>query len=237
MRHDAEKKKEVVRSSCQVHGSRLRSCLLAVFVVLLLLFVWGAACSPPQVPSEPSIPSEPPPSPPASLPQPPPVSSSPQPIAWSADGVVSSGEYTNINTYGDYEINWTSDEKYVYIGLKVKTNGWVALGIQPGLMMNNADIVLGDVSDGKVAVYDQFSTGNFGPHVSDTELGGTNDILEFGGTEVGGYTTIEFKRALDTGDKYDHPLLKGVNKIIWAYGSDDQSKIKHVSRGYGELDL
>jgi hypothetical protein len=172
------------------------------------------------------------------LPQTPPVSSVPQPVAWSADGVISSsGEYTNINTYGDYEINWTSDEKYIYIGLKVKTSGWVALGIQPGLMMKDADIILGDISDGKVAVYDQFSTGNFGPHLSDTELGGINDILEFGGTETGGYTTIEFKRALDTGDEYDHPLLKGVNKIIWAYGSDDQSKIKHVSRGYGELDL
>jgi hypothetical protein len=219
-------------SSKQVYYNRLPMCLLTIFIVLLLLFVLGVACSPPQLPSEPS------PAPPSeSLPQTTPVSSAPQPIAWSADGVISSGEYTNINTYGDYEINWTSDEKYIYIGLKVKTSGWVALGIQPGTLMKNADMVLGFVSDNKTTVYDQFSTGDFGPHLSDTELGGTNDILDFGGQEVGGYTIIEFKRALDTGDKYDHPLLKGVNTIIWAYGSDDQSKIKHVSRGYGELDL
>jgi hypothetical protein len=113
----------------------------------------------------------------------------------------------------------------------------VAVGIQPGVMMNKADIILGDVSDDKVAVYDQYSTGNFGPHQSDEQLGGTNDILESGGKEADGYTTIEFKRALDTGDKYDHPLVTGVNKIIWAYGSDDQVTVRHFNRGYGEIDL
>jgi len=223
--------------SSQVHGKRLQRCLLTVFVVLLLLLVWGVACAPPQVPSEPSLPSEPPLAPPESLPPAPPVSPAPQPGAWSADGVISSGEYTNVNTYGDYEINWSGDEEYIYIGLKVKTIGWVAFGIQPGTLMKEADMVLGFVSDDKTTVYDQFSTGDFGPHPPDTELGGTNDILEFGGKEAGGYSTIEFKRALNTGDQYDHQLLKGVNKIIWAYGSDDQSKIKHVSRGYGELVL
>jgi len=103
--------------------------------------------------------------------------------------------------------------------------------------MKNADMVLGSVEDGEATVYDQFSTGDFGPHKADTELGGTDDILEFGGKEAGGYTIIEFKRALNTGDKYDHPLSKGANKIIWSYGSDDKSTIKHVNRGYGELDL
>jgi hypothetical protein len=216
----------------RIYLSRLHRCVFAVFAVLLLLFMMlAAACSPSRVPSEP------PPVPQTPSEQPPPDTTMRPTATWTADGVISSGEYTNTNTYGDYEINWTSDDKYVYIGLKVKTDGWVAVGIQPGLLMMDADIILGDISDGKVTVDDQFSTGNFGPHVSDVELGGTNDILEFGGKEAGGYTTIEFKRALDTGDKYDHPLVKGVNKIIWAYGSDDQVTVKHINRGYGELDL
>jgi len=214
-------------SSSRAYGDRLQMYLLADFVVLLLLFILGAACSQPQVPSEP---------PPAS-PQTPPGSSAPQPTEWSADGIITDGEYTKVNTYGDYEISWASDEEYIYVGLKVKTTGWVAVGIQPGSLMKNADMVLGSVEDGEAAVYDHFSTGNFGPHLPDTELGGTDDILEFGGEEAAAYTTIEFKRALNTGDKYDHPLLKGVNKIIWSYGSDDKSTIKHVNRGYGELDL
>ena len=78
---------------------------------------------------------------------------------------------------------------------------------------------------------------DFGPHPQDTELGGTNDILEFAGKEEDGYTTIEFKRKLDTGDKYDNPLVKGKNQILWSYGPDDTATSKHVNRGYGEISL
>jgi hypothetical protein len=86
-------------------------------------------------------------------------------------------------------------------------------------------------------VYDLFSTGDFGPHPPDIEQGGVNNILEFGGKEEGGYTTIEFKRALDTGDRYDRAFVRGSNKIIWSYGSSDSLAMKHINRGYGELEL
>jgi len=221
----------------QLRLSGLLGYLFTVVALLCLVFIWNAACSAPQVPSQPPTPAEPTSTPQTPTEQPP-LDTTMRPTAtWAADGVISSGEYTNTNVYGDYEINWKSDEQYIYIGLKVNTTGWIAVGIQPGLMMNEADIIIGDVSDGKATIDDQYSTGNFGPHVSDEQLGGTNDILEFGGKEMMGHTLIEFKRALDTGDKYDHPLMKGVNKIIWAYGSDDQLTVKHFNRGYGEIGL
>jgi hypothetical protein len=218
-------------SSNQIHGDRWQRYLLSGFVALLLLCVLAAACSQPQVPSEP-----PPVSPPTSSQTPPPPPA-PQAAEWSADGVISDGEYNKSNTYGDYEINWASDEEYIYIGLKVKTTGWVAVGTQPGTTMKDADMVLGFVNDGKATVYDVYSTGDFGPHPPDTELGGTDDIIEFGGKEMDGYTTIEFKRLLDTGDKYDRPFSMGTNQIIWSYGSSDQQTTKHVNRGIGEIDL
>ena len=160
------------------------------------------------------------------------------PAVWTADGVIKGGEYTNKISLGvDYELYWKSDGQYIYIAMKAKTSGWVAVGIQPGSMMKDADMMFGFVKDGKTMVSDTFSTGSYGPHPPDTDLGGKNNILEFGGREEGGYTIIEFKRALTTGDKYDHPLSKGVNKIIWAYGSDDELTPKHIVRGYGEIDL
>jgi hypothetical protein len=216
-------------SSNQIHGDRWQRYLLSGFVVLSLLFVLGAACSP-------QVSSEPPTSPPTS-PQTPPDSSAPSPVEWSADGIITDGEYGGAATFGDYEIHWTSDGNYIYIGMKAKTSGWLAVGTQPGTTMKDADLVMGFVSDGKATVYDLYSTGDFGPHPPDTELGGTNDIIEFGGKEMGGYTTIEFKRLLDTGDKYDRLFSVGANTIMWSYGSDDQSTIKHVNRGLGEIDL
>ena len=158
-------------------------------------------------------------------------------VAWIADGVISPGEYARTNTYSDYQISWSNDGTYICIGMKAKTTGWVAVGFGPELMMKNADIVMGYVADGKAEVLDLFSTGEFGPHPPDTQLGGTVDIIESAAKVDNGYTTVEFKRKLDTGDKYDKPLVKGTNKIIWAFGSEPNATLKHMSRGLGEIDI
>jgi len=170
-------------------------------------------------------------SPPAPEPTPPLVEE------WSADGVIKANEYHSSNKYDDYELYWRSDEQYLYIGMKAKTNGWVSIGIQPGSKMKDADMIFGFVEDGQVTVMDLFSTGNFGPHPPDVELGGTDDILVFGGEEEGEFTTIEFKRALSTNDNYDLPIMAGVNKIIWSFGSNDSFTQKHARRGNGEIDI
>ena len=193
-----------------------------VALVVMLLLILSISCKTPT---------------PELTPQPSPQST--PTTTWAPDGIITTGEYAKVKTYGDYEIHWFSDEQYIYIGLKAKTSGWVAVGIQPEpkLEKKNADLVLGFVKDGQTIVYDLFSTDRHGPHHPDTDLGGTNDILEFGGKEDNGYTTIEFKRALNTGDPYDHQLYEGENEIIWAYGLEDDPSSEHAKKGYGEIDL
>jgi hypothetical protein len=156
---------------------------------------------------------------------------------WAADGIISVGEYSNSGVYGNYEIHWKSDEQYIYAGMKARTGGHVSIGFQPGSRMKNADMVFGFIENGEVTIHDMFSTGDFGPHPPDTDLGGTFDIAEYGGKEEGGFTTIEFKRALVTDDQYDNPLSSGVNPIIWSYGSSDSLTRQHSNRGYGEIEL
>jgi hypothetical protein len=207
--------------------SNFALCLTGLIVLFLLFGILSLTCAPQGTVIQPPV-TQPPESP--TLP-------TPQPAKWSADGAITDVEYTKTKAFGDYEIYWTSDEQYIYIGMKAKTSGWLALGIQPGTKMKDADMVMGVVSDGKATIYDSFCTGDYGPHSPDTELGGTDDIIESGGQEVGGYTIIEFKRLLDTGDKYDLPVSKGTNKIIWSYSLDEQPTKKHVSRGYGEIDF
>ena len=209
---------------------------------ILLLAIFSLSCaqqSPSSLPTLAPAPTpspSPPASPPAPSPQPPPA-----PVLsagkWVADGVISAGEYTGSRNYGNYELYWTSDATYIYIGMKAKTSGWIALGLQLGFRMKDADMIMGNIKGGKVGVDDLFSTGDFGPHLPDIQQGGVYNIIEFGGKEEGGYIVIEFKRALDTGDKYDRPFVKGVNKIIWAYGSDSNTNMKHTSRGYGDIEL
>ena len=174
---------------------------------------------------------------PTPTPAPAPLPAPPLEEEWSADGIIKAREYFGANNYGDYDIYWRSDGEYICIGMKARTSGWVAMAIQPGKRMKDADMVFGFIKDGEVTVYDLFSTGDFGPHPPDTELGGTNDILDFGGKEESDYTVIEFKRALDTTEEYDNKLSGGRNQIIWAYGSADELTLKHSKRGYGEINL
>jgi outer membrane protein assembly factor BamB len=168
-----------------------------------------------------------------------PPSTSTAAASFKADGIIGDGEYEHRQTFdnGNYELYWSNDASNIYVAMKAKTTGFVSMAVQPGKTMLDADMIFGFVKDGKTEIYDLFSTGAFGPHPQDTELGGTDDILESGGKEENGYTVIEFKRALKTGDKYDQELAKGNNQVLWAYGPSDSLDVKHSARGYGEITI
>jgi len=151
------------------------------------------------------------------------------------DGIISDTEYDlyTIFSDGDYKLYWEKNGSEIFFGMIGKTTGWVSLGINPSLMMLDADMIFGWVnSNGTVEVIDAYATGPMGPHPPDNELGGTSDILEFNGTEVDGVTTIEFKRLLATSDSYDQPLPSTEDvKILWALGSSDSFDAPHVKKG------
>ncbi|UCC16877.1 MAG: hypothetical protein JSU58_11070 [Dehalococcoidales bacterium] len=154
------------------------------------------------------------------------------PVEWKADGILTPGEY--LSEYGSpssaFEIRWNTDNDFIYFGIRANTKGWLSIGLEPESRMNNADMILGMVVNGEAVVSDQFSTGIYGPHIPDTELGGTDDIIEYDGREVDGVTVIEFKRSLDTGDEYDKNISGDSVSLIWSYGSDDDFTRKHIAR-------
>jgi len=137
---------------------------------------------------------------------------------WKLDGVVEENEYVHSLEVADgrYLVHWRNDDEYLYMALEGQTDGWVSIGFEPS-----------------------YSTGPTGPHPTDEELGGTNDVLEYGGSEKDGYTVVEFKRNLDTQDKYDKTFARGQTiKIIWAFADVDELETKHnIARGSGELTL
>ncbi|ACJ16364.1 DOMON [Thermococcus onnurineus NA1] len=160
---------------------------------------------------------------------------------WKADGVIGENEYSHkLSLANDkFVVYWRNDEEYLYVALKGQTTGWVAIGFEPSVAMKDADMIFGWVQDGQIVVIDAYSTGTYGPHPPDGELGGTNDILAFAGKEENGYTVIEFKRKLDTGDKYDKVFKPGQKiKFIFAMADVDDFTTKHnIARGSGELTL
>jgi hypothetical protein len=162
----------------------------------------------------------------------------------TVDGLVDEGEYTKSKSlgglFGNYKIYWSSDESFFYIALKAKTDGWVAVGFQPepGDIKKDVDFILGYVSNGEAFVFDLFSERAEGPHRFDESLGGSNNIIDYDGSENDGYTVIEFKRVLNTSDPYDYIVTPGSVNILWSYSPDDDISEAHEGhRGYSTIDF
>ena len=163
-----------------------------------------------------------------------------QPVTadWVADGMISEGEYSQDQglSGGKFEVHWKNDADNLYMGRRGKTDGWLAVGFEPTVWMKDADMILGRVIDGQTTVLDLYSTGNYGPHPQDVELGGTDDILESGGREGDGYTVIEFRRKMDTGDRWDKAFATGQTvEMIWSTSGSDSDDVRHELDGENEL--
>ena len=168
---------------------------------------------------------------------------------WKADGIVNEGEYTRSMLLqaptrqgysgGDMQISWRNDEEDLYLALNGSTLGWLALGFEPLEWMKDSDIILASVDKGTAVVLDEYCTGNYGPHIEDTMLGGTDDIQEFSGSESAGRTTIELKRSLQSSDRFDKSFTPGqAVSIIWALSDNPDISQKHdVAYGEGILSL
>jgi len=164
---------------------------------------------------------------------------------WKPDGVVGTGEYARSielsvgNISRNITLYWKNDADMLYMAMRGGTRGWVAVGFEPSEKMKDADMVMGFVNSSNVTVQDQYSTGTYGPHAVDTTLGGTNDILEYGGREDGNYTTIEFSRKMNTGDSYDKAFNSSqMVELIWSMASTDSIRLKHnLARGEGNISL
>ena len=166
-------------------------------------------------------------------------------LPWSTavpilDGTIGRDEYGAMMTFGGgkFNLHWSLDGDEVYFALQGETTGWVALGLEPTRAMQDADMLMGWVEGGRASVLDAFSTGAFGPHPPDTDLGGSSDILDFAGSERNGITTIELKRKLSTRDRYDKAVAtRGTMSIIWAVGRSDSYLTKHADAGSGVISM
>ncbi|RQW81223.1 MAG: DUF2202 domain-containing protein [Methanothrix sp.] len=168
---------------------------------------------------------------------------------WKPDGVVSPNEYARSMTLhgassngysgGILEISWKNDAESLYMALNGSGGGWISIGFEPSEWMKDADIIMGSVQNGRATVLDEYCTGNYGPHENDTNLGGTYDIEQFGGSASGQNTVIEFNRRMNTTDRFDKAFTRGqAVSIIWAIADGTDENVKHnVAKGEGILNL
>lgn len=160
-----------------------------------------------------------------------------QPIAWTSDGTVTDNEYSQFQAIGPLQVFTRVEGDQVCMALRSQNKGYISLGIRPEVKMQGSDDIICAMDGNTAVILDAYSTGPFGPHPLDTELGGTDDILEPSGSQANDWVTFEFKRQLVTGDSNDKPLNIGDNPVIWAIGRTANTDAEHTRRGSGTLTL
>jgi hypothetical protein len=156
----------------------------------------------------------------------------------TVDGIIGEQEYNFSANFGGgiFNLYWYVDNDDIYFAMSANNNaGWIAVGFEPEFRMQGADIIFAWVSSANVTtIFDTYANAPVGSHPVDTDLGGTNDILSSAGTEVGGVTTVEFSRKLNSSDIYDKNISTEVPvNIIWSFGNADSFSLQHSSRGSG----
>jgi len=165
----------------------------------------------------------------------------PNVFAVDVDGAIANNEYSKQAVFdkGNFTLLWEFEGDKVYMAVVAKTLGWISVGFNPSTFMSNSDLVLVAIKDSQdIKVYDEWSSGMFGPHTPDTEKGGTSDILSYAGARNSDTVTFEFSRLLDTKDKYDKVIpTSGKFKIMWGYGPSLDITAKHKKAGTATLQM
>lgn len=138
---------------------------------------------------------------------------------------------------GDIFFQWKTEGTTLLGILQAPTQGWVAVGFDPGRGMEDANIIIGYVKDATASVRDDFGTW-FSSHDDDEKLGGTRDVTVLGGSEGDGITTLRFSIPLDSGDSNDKRLIAGNEyTILLAYGARDDFTGMHRKKGKVQITL
>jgi hypothetical protein len=145
----------------------------------------------------------------------------------------SANAYTVVQKDG-FTLSWKINGDLLDVKISAPVTGWVAIGIDPGNGMKDADFIIGYVDAGKAMASDEYGTGAIS-HKPDTSLGGKDNITNLSGTEKDNTTELSFSIPLDSGDKYDKKITKGTHKIILGCSNSDNFTSKHVK--FSKLDI
>lgn len=149
-------------------------------------------------------------------------------------GCAASYEYTN--EVGSLRLRWdlSADASAVQMEVCGNATGYVGIGFGGG--MAGADMVIVWVDDAGVAhAGDYYSSEHKRPQL-DTDLGGTNDVAVVGGSRVGNYTCVTFKRLLSTGDKYDAVVRASAETdMIYAFGAGAPGDLHYHGEGHNHV--
>jgi hypothetical protein len=108
----------------------------------------------------------------------------------AVDGVVAADEYSYVKDYGRMKLYLSRTADTLYVAVVGNTTGWVSVGLG-SLVMNDADIFIGYIADGKTQFKPQIGVGHGHRDPSDTTL--ANTIVAYVMKQDAGKTVLEMQ--------------------------------------------
>jgi len=146
-----------------------------------------------------------------------------------------------------YRVAYTVNYQDMYFDMAVaaRTVGWLGIGFYDASeadhhAMLNTDMVVAWVQDGTVFIEDRFASALDTPN-RDVTLGGTDQLSNKEGQQVGGFTYVRFRRSFRPADLDDFDYGFGMEldhvKVVFAYSSVNSNQFVYhgPTRGYGTL--
>lgn len=123
----------------------------------------------------------------------------------------------SLQLHSDFTMYWRVDGSKLFLGLLVKTTGWIGFGFsEPSVgSMPGADVLVSQVIDGKRTIEDRYTVAFAEPLPDDCQ---DWTFLAASTNADTNLTALEVSRPLDTGDNtQDRAVAPGVMRVIFAY--------------------
>lgn len=134
-------------------------------------------------------------------------------------------------------LSWREMEDAFSFRAEAATGGWVAVGFGGGPAMKDASLIIGYADEDGAHYRDDHGTSPVS-HSPDTDLGGTDDIIEADAQESNGTTTFSFTLPMEPSDELDPVLTPGVTiRILAAWGNRDGFTGMHSEAHTAEIEL
>ncbi len=134
-------------------------------------------------------------------------------------------------------LSWREMEDAFCFRIEAPAEGWVAVGFGGGPAMKDASLIIGYADENGAHYRDDHGTSPVS-HSPDTDLGGTDDIMEADVQESDGKTTFSFTLPMEPSDELDPVLTPGDTiRILAAWGNRDGFTGMHSEAHTAELEL
>lgn len=137
---------------------------------------------------------------------------------------------TKTVTSGKFNFSYTIDGTNLVAKISCPSQGWVAVGFNPKIVMKNAFCVMGVLDNGKPVVSEEFGTGMF-EHKPVLSLGGKSALVSSDVSAGNGIVALSFIMPLSTKDGMHADLAVGKKvKLMFASGGSGDLKKKHKKK-------